>query len=73
MCHALQHARESGAGMADILQQQAEQRRQELFLAAERRAMEAPVKMMFPLLLFIFPATLLVLGVTLAAKVMWGT
>lgn len=73
MCHALQHARESGAGMADILQQQAEQRRQELFMAAERRAMEAPVKMMFPLLLFIFPATLLVLGVTLAAKVMWGT
>ena len=73
MCHALQHARESGAGLADILQQQAEQRRQELFLAAERRAMEAPVKMMFPLLLFIFPATIVVLGVTLAAKVMWGT
>lgn len=73
LCHALQHARESGAGLADILQQQAEQRRQELFLAAERRAMEAPVKMMFPLLLFIFPATIVVLGVTLAAKVMWGT
>lgn len=72
-CHALQHARESGAGLAGILQQQAEQRRQELFLAAERRAMEAPVKMMFPLLLFIFPATILVLGVTLAAKIMWGT
>lgn len=72
-CHALQHARESGAGLADILQQQAEQRRQELFLMAERRAMEAPVKMMFPLLIFIFPATILVLGVVLAAKIMWGT
>lgn len=72
-CHALQHARESGAGLAEILQQQAEQRRQELFLAAERQAMEAPVKMMFPLLMFIFPATILVLGVVLAAKIMWGT
>lgn len=71
-CHAIQHSRESGASLATILQQQAEQRRQELFLLAERKAMEAPVKLMFPLLVFIFPATIVVLVVTLAAKVMWG-
>lgn len=70
--HAVRHTRESGSGLAVILQQQAEQRREEIFLAVERKAMEAPVKMMFPLLCFIFPATILVLVVTLAAKVMWG-
>lgn len=70
-CSALQHARESGAGLANMLYEQAEQRRQELFLAAEKKAMEAPVKLMFPLLMFIFPGTILVLVVTLAAKMMW--
>lgn len=70
-CSALQHARESGAGLASMLYEQAEQRRQELFLAAEKKAMEAPVKLMFPLLMFIFPGTVLVLVVTLAAKMMW--
>ncbi|MCC5880933.1 MAG: type II secretion system F family protein [Idiomarina sp.] len=70
-CSALHHARESGAGLAGILYEQAEQRRQELFLQAEKKAMEAPVKLMFPLLMFIFPGTVLVLVVTLAAKMMW--
>lgn len=70
-CSALQHARESGAGLASMLYEQAEQRRQELFLAAEKKAMEAPVKLMFPLLMFIFPGTILVLVITLAAKMMW--
>lgn len=70
-CSALRHARESGAGLAGILYEQAEQRRQELFLQAEKKAMEAPVKLMFPLLMFIFPGTVLVLVVTLAAKMMW--
>lgn len=70
-CHALHHARQSGAGLANILSEQAEQRRQELFLRAEKMAMEAPVKLLFPLLVFIFPATVLVLVVTLVAKMMW--
>lgn len=70
-CNALHHARQSGAGLAHILSEQADQRRQELFLKAEKMAMEAPVKLLFPLLMFIFPGTVLVLVVTLVAKMMW--
>ena len=43
------------------LRAQAEQRRNERFLRAERLAMEAPVKMLFPLVLCIFPGTFAIL------------
>ncbi|RUO32104.1 hypothetical protein CWE12_03690 [Aliidiomarina sedimenti] len=68
---AVQHAQQSGAGLAEILFAQAAQRRQELFLRAEQQAMEIPVKLMLPLMLFIFPSTLLVLIVVLAGKLLW--
>lgn len=68
---AVQHAQQSGAGLAEILFAQAAQRRQELFLRAEQQAMEIPVKLMLPLMLFIFPSTLLVLIVVLAGKLIW--
>jgi tight adherence protein C len=58
---ALIAAERQGASLAPILCAQAEQRRNERFLRAERLAMEAPVKMLFPLVLCIFPGTFAVL------------
>lgn len=70
-CGALNHARESGASLADILREQARHRRNELFLQAEQKALEAPVKLMLPLLTCIFPTALILLVVVLSAKLMW--
>lgn len=58
---ALLAAERQGASLAPILRAQAEQRRTERFLRAERLAMEAPVKMLFPLVLCIFPGTFAIL------------
>jgi len=58
---ALISAERSGTSLGPILRAQAEQRRQERFQQAEKLAMKAPVKMLFPLLLFIFPCTFVLL------------
>src|SRR5690606_36424132 len=58
---ALGVAHKQGASLGPILRAQAEQRRTERFLRAEKLAMEAPVKMLLPLVLFIFPGTFAVL------------
>ncbi len=58
---ALVAAERHGAGLGPILRAQAEQRRQERFQRAEKLAMKAPVKMLFPLLAFIFPCTFVLL------------
>lgn len=55
-----------GMSLGPILRAQAEQRRQERFLLAEKRALQAPVKMLFPLIACIFPCTFLVLGFPIA-------
>src|SRR5699024_11189065 len=44
-----------GASLGATLRAQAEQRREERFLQAEKLALEAPVKMMLPLIMFFFP------------------
>ena len=51
-----------GASLGATLRAQAIQRREERFLRAEKLALEAPVKMMLPLVLFFFPLIFLVLG-----------
>jgi tight adherence protein C len=58
---ALVAAERHGAGLGPILRAQADQRRQERFQRAEKLAMQAPVKMLFPLLAFIFPCTFVLL------------
>jgi len=58
---ALVAAERHGSGLGPILRAQAEQRRQERFQQAEKAAMQAPVKMLFPLLVFIFPCTFVLL------------
>jgi len=51
-----------GASLGATLRAQAIQRREERFLRAEKLALEAPVKMMLPLVMFFFPLIFLVLG-----------
>lgn len=59
---AIIQAENLGMNLGPILRSQADQRRTERFLRAEKLAMEAPVKMLFPLVAFIFPCTFVVLG-----------
>jgi len=59
---ALVQADASGGSLASVLRAQSEQRLNERFAQAEKRAMEAPVRMLGPLVLCIFPCTFLILG-----------
>jgi tight adherence protein C len=59
---ALVQAERSGGSLAGVLRVQAEQRTHERFHRAEKLAMQAPVKMLGPLILCIFPCTFIVLG-----------
>lgn len=65
---ALVTAERMGMNLGPILRAQAEQRRSERFARAEKLAMEAPVKMLFPLIAFIFPCTFVVIGFPIAMK-----
>jgi tight adherence protein C len=49
-----------GIALSDVLQAQAEELRMERRQDAERRAMQIPVKVVFPLILFIMPAMFIV-------------
>ena len=59
-----------GSSMKKTLQIQSEQRRNERFQRAEKMAMEAPVKLIAPLIMFIFPVTFIVLGFPIVMKFM---
>jgi tight adherence protein C len=59
--NALVQADELGVSIGSILRIQADQMRQRRFERAEKLANEAPVKMLFPLMMFIFPAVFLIL------------
>jgi tight adherence protein C len=61
-------AERMGASLGSALRVQAEQRRTERFQRAEKAAMEAPVKLIGPLMMFIFPVTFVVLGFPIAMK-----
>lgn len=65
---AVIQAENMGMNLGPILRAQADQRRSERFLRAEKLAMEAPVKMLFPLIAFIFPCTFLVLFFPIVMK-----
>lgn len=58
----------SGSSLGPILRAQSEQRRTERFQRAEKMAMEAPVKMLAPLVIFIFPCTFVVIGFPIVVK-----
>jgi tight adherence protein C len=65
---SLIQAEKTGASLGPILRAQANQLRTQRFQAAEKKAMEAPVKMLGPLVIFIFPTTSLVIGFILLSK-----
>ncbi len=68
---AIAQAEKTGSSLGDILQIQADQRRVERFQQAEKLALEAPVKLIFPLVAFIFPTTFAILGFLIAMKYMY--
>lgn len=65
---ALAHAESSGMSLGAVLRNQAAQRTAERFARAEKLAMQAPVKMLGPLILCIFPCTFIVIGVPIAVR-----
>lgn len=65
---AVVQAERMGASLGSTFRFQAEQRRVERFQRAEKLAMEAPVKLIFPLVVFIFPVTFVVLMFPIAVK-----
>lgn len=67
---AVIQAESMGMNLGPVLRAQADQRRSERFLRAEKLAMEAPVKMLIPLIFFIFPCTFLVLFFPIVMKFM---
>jgi tight adherence protein C len=54
-------AEQLGVGIAQVLRVQSDQLRTKRRQKAERSAHEAPIKMLFPLVLFIFPSFLIVI------------
>ena len=65
---ALAQAEKLGASMGTTLRIQADQKRVERFQRAEKLAMQAPVKLVGPLVLFIFPTTFIILFFPIATQ-----
>jgi tight adherence protein C len=61
-------AEKTGSSLGPLLRAQAEQLRSERFQRAEKKAMEAPVKLLGPLVMFIFPTTFIVLTFLVTSK-----
>jgi tight adherence protein C len=61
---------ELGSSLAPLLRMQAQALRRQRGFAAEKKAAQAPLQLLFPLLVFIFPTILLVLFGPLALGVM---
>lgn len=66
----LAQADQLGMSLGPLLRAQSEQRRSERFLRAEKLALEAPVKMLFPMVFCIFPCTFLIIGFPIAVKLL---
>lgn len=65
---AVIQAEATGMNLGPVLRAQADQRRNERFLRAEKLAMQAPVKLLLPLIACIFPCTFAVLFFPIAMK-----
>lgn len=69
---AIAQADETGAAISQTLTDQAAQRRRERFSTAEKRANEAPVKMLAPLVGLLFPVTFLIIGFPIVLQFLEG-
>lgn len=69
---ALVQAETSGGSLSGVLRAQSEQRLNERFARAEKLALEAPVKLLAPLILCIFPCTFLVLAFPVVVRLLEG-
>lgn len=67
---ALRQADQFGMNLGPLLIGQATQRRSEAFQRAEKLAMQAPVKMLFPLVLCIFPCTFMIIGFPVVTRLL---
>ena len=67
---AVVQADKLGSSLKDTLYAQAQQRLNERFQRAEKLAMEAPVKLIVPLVIFIFPLTFIILLFPIVMKFM---
>lgn len=67
---ALAQAEKSGSSIGATLRIQSDQRRIERFQRAEKLAMQAPVKLVGPLVLFIFPTTFIILFFPIVTQLM---
>jgi len=65
---ALLQADRLGMSLGPLLKAQAEHQRSERFQRAEKLALEAPVKILFPMVLCIFPCTFLVIAFPVIVK-----
>lgn len=65
---AIIQAERMGSSMRETLVVQAQQRLNERFQRAEKMAMEAPVKLVIPLVVFIFPLTFIILLFPIVVK-----
>ncbi|MCF6298620.1 MAG: type II secretion system F family protein [Thiomicrorhabdus sp.] len=68
--NAIAQAERTGSSLGDVLKIQANQRRTERFQRAEKLALEAPVKLLLPLVLFIFPTTFFIIAFPIIMKFM---
>ena len=69
---AIVQAEATGVSLAPVIRAQALRGTRERFARAEKLAMEAPVKMLAPLVLCIFPCTFIVIGFPIAVRLFWG-
>lgn len=67
---AIAQSQISGAGLADLLQHQAEQQRDRRFAQAEKAANEAPVRLLLPLMTLLFPLTFAVIAAPIVFNIL---
>jgi tight adherence protein C len=65
-------AEQQGMQLGPLLRAQAETRRNERFIRAEKLAMQAPVKMLFPLIFCIFPGSFAIILFPIAIQMLSG-
>ena len=65
---AINQAEETGGEIVDVLTVQAEQKRSERFTTAEETANKAPVRMLIPMMAFLFPIIFMLMGFVMVVK-----